>query len=152
MRRHGSSTVGLVVLCGVLSGCGGGSGGSGGPGGGTPASYDGTWLVTVQVDTCYTFTGSATLTVTGGAFAGTLFTYCANAQNGNTYLPASGCGSDISQTVSIGQGAFEDGVVDGNLYLSGGACNGGNGFYGTMSSATAGTAASSWGTVTFAKQ
>jgi len=90
--------------------------------------------------------------VSGGAFAGTLFTYCANARSGDTYLPTSGCGGDISQTVSLGEGAFAGGTVDGNLYLAGGACNGGNGFYGTMGSTTAGTASSYWGTVTFAKQ
>ena len=59
---------------------------------------------------------------------------------------------EAAQTVSIADGAFDGSVVDGNLYLAGGACNGGNGFYGVMSPPTPGTASSYWGTVTFAKQ
>lgn len=152
MKNRGSPTIVALALGGLLLACGG-SGGSNGPGGnGSPQSYDGTWLVTVTIDTCYDFTSTATVTVTGGVFAGNLFTYCANAQSGDTYLTTTTCGADIMQTVSIADGAFDGSVVDGNLYLTGGACNGGNGFYGTMSSSTAGTAGSFWGTVTFAKQ
>jgi hypothetical protein len=150
VKDSGSSTIAALMLGGLLMACGGG--GSDSTGGGTPPSHDGTWLVTVAVDSCYTVTGSGTVTVTGGTFAGTLFTYCANAQSGDTHLTTTGCGSDITQTVSLADGAFTGNVVDGNLFLAGGACNGGNGFYGTMSSSTAGTASSYWGTVTFTKQ
>ena len=154
MKNRGSAAVVALALGGLLVACGG-SGGSGGPGpggGGSPVSYDGTWVVTVSIGTCYEFTSSGTVTVTDGIFEGTLFTYCANARSGATYLPTSGCGADITQTVSIQGGAFDGSVVDGNLFLTGGACNGGNGFYGTMSSASAGTASSYWGTLSFAKQ
>jgi hypothetical protein len=154
MKSGGSSVIVALVLGGLLVACGGSedAGEPGTPGGGEPVSYDGSWLVTVTVATCYDITASGTVTVSGGAFAGTLFTYCANPQSGDTYIPTSGCGTDITQTVSIEDGAFDGSVVDGNLYLAGGACNGGNGFYGTTSSATAGTASSYWGTLTFSKQ
>ena len=151
MKSGRSATIVALALSGTLVACGGSSGGTP-DGNGSPASYDGTWLVTVSIGSCYEFTGSASVTVTDGTFEGTLFTYCANAQSGDTYLPTSGCGADITQTVSIQGGAFDGSVVDGNVYLAGGACNGGNGFYGTMSSTTAGTASSYWGTLTFAKQ
>ena len=152
MEKSGRTKLVAVTLGAVLAACGGG-GGSDSPGGDdSPASYDGTWLVTVQVETCYDVTASGTVTVTGGTFSGTLFTYCANPRSGDTYLPVSGCGTDIQQVVSIQDGLFDRQGVEGNLFLSGDACNGGNGFYGVMASATGGVATSSWGTLTFAKQ
>ncbi len=117
----------------------------------TPASYDGAWNVTVAVSSCYSFRHTVPVTVTGGNFSGTLFAYCAVATNGATRLDTgSGCGSDIRQTVSAA-GRMANRSVDGNLTLSGGACNGSNGFSGSMPSTTAGSAASFWGQLTFAR-
>jgi len=113
-------------------------------------SYDGNWSVLVQINSCYIFSNTATVTVSGGAFSGTLFTYCANAQTGATRLSTTGCGSDISETVSIQQGTMSGSSVAGNLFLAGGACNGGNGFSGGLS-ATSGQAGSFWGTLAFTK-
>ena len=140
----------LFVAAFLLASCGGSAtGGPTGPGGG-PVSYDGNWSVQVQISSCYSFTNTATVTVSGGAFSGTLFTYCANAQNGATRLSTTGCGADISETVSIQQGTMSGSSVGGNLFLSGGACNGGNGFSGGLS-ATSAQAGSFWGTLTFTK-
>jgi len=140
----------LFVAAFVLASCGSGSAGPAGPSGPGPVSYDGNWSVLVQISSCYSFSNTATVTVSGGAFSGTLFTYCANAQTGATRLSTTGCGSDISETVSIQQGAMSGSGVDGNLFLQGSACNGGNGFSGSLS-ATSGQAASFWGTLSFTK-
>lgn len=149
-NRIAWGTVAALALAGLVAGCGGDS--STGGGGGGAVNHDGNWTVTVSITSCYSFTSSGTVTVSGGSFSGTLFTYCANPQSGSTYLPTSGCGTDITQTVSVGQGSMGTNTVEGNLYLAGGACNGGNGFYGTLSSATTGSASSYWGTLTFTKQ
>lgn len=152
MRDRVSSSVWTVGLVALLLACGGSDSSGTTGGGGTGFDYDGNWLVTVHVTSCYDFTGSATVTVVDGAFAGTLFTYCAHPQSGDTYAPVSGCGTDILETVSIQDGLFSGREVEGNLFLAGGACNGGNGFWGTTASATAATASSSWGSLTFTKQ
>ncbi len=143
----------LFVAAILLASCGGSvTGGPGGSsdGGGGSVSYDGNWSVMVQIDSCYSFSNTATVTVSGGAFSGTLFTYCTNAQSGATRLSTTGCGSDISETVSIQQGTMSGSSVAGNLFLAGGACNGGNGFSGGLS-ATSGQAGSFWGTLAFTK-
>jgi hypothetical protein len=142
----------LFVAATLLASCGGSAtGGPGGSsdGGGGSVSYDGNWSVLVQIDTCYSFSDTVTMTVSGGAFSGTLFTYCANAQTGATRLSITGCGSDISETVSIQQGTMSGSSVAGNLFLAG-ACSGGNGFSGGLS-ATSGQAGSFWGTLAFTK-
>jgi hypothetical protein len=154
MGNRASSTMSAVALSALLLACGGSDSSSETPlGGGTGGlDYDGSWLVTVHVTSCYDFTGSATVTVTDGVFADTLFTFCANPRSGDTYAPVSGCGTDIVQTVSIEDGLFSGREVEGNLFLAGGACNGGNGFWGTTASTSAATASSYWGSLTFAKQ
>jgi hypothetical protein len=143
----------LFVTAILLASCGGSA--TGGPGGSSDAgggsvSYDGNWSVLVQINSCYSFSNTATVTVSGSAFSGTLFTYCANAQTGATRLSTTGCGSDISETVSIQQGTMSGSSVAGNLFLTGGACNGGNGFSGGLSAAS-GQAGSFWGTLAFTK-
>jgi hypothetical protein len=143
----------LFVVAILLASCGGSvNGGPGGSsdGGGGSVSYDGNWSVLVQISSCYSFSNTAAVIVSGGAFSGTLFTYCANAQTGATRLSTTGCGSDISETVSIQQGTMSGSSVAGNLFLAGGACNGGNGFSGGLS-ATSGQAGSFWGTLAFTK-
>ena len=143
----------LFVVAILLASCGGSvNGGPGGSsdGGGGSVSYDGNWSVLVQINSCYSFSNTAAVIVSGGAFSGTLFTYCANAQTGATRLSTTGCGSDISETVSIQQGTMSGSSVAGNLFLAGGACNGGNGFSGGLS-ATSGQAGSFWGTLAFTK-
>ena len=107
----------LFVAAILLASCGGSvTGGPGGSsdGGGGSVSYDGNWSVLVQINSCYSFSNTATVTVSGGAFSGTLFTYCANAQTGATRLSTTGCGSDISETVSIQQGTMSGSSVAGN--------------------------------------
>ena len=141
----------IFVAAFLLASCGGSTtSGPTGPTGGGPVSYDGNWSVQVQISSCYSFTNTATVIVSGGAFSGTLFTYCANAQTGATRLSTTGCGSDITETVSIQQGTMSGSSVVGNLFLSGGACSGGNGFSGGLS-ATSGQAGSFWGTLNFTK-
>ena len=140
----------LFVAALMLASCGSGSAGPAGPSGPGPVSYDGNWSVLVQIDSCYSFSNTSTVTVSGGAFSGTLFTYCANAQTGATRLSTTGCGSDISETVSIQQGTMSGSSVGGNLFLTGSACNGGNGFSGSLS-ATSGQAGSFWGSLSFTK-
>jgi hypothetical protein len=143
----------LFVTAFLLASCGGSAtGGPGGSpdGGGGSVSYDGNWSVLVSIDTCYGFSNTATVTVSGGTFSGTLFTYCAVAQTGATRLSTTGCGSDIAETVSIQQGTMTGSSVSGNLFLTGGACSGGNGFSGGLS-ATSGQAGSFWGTLSFTK-
>ncbi len=140
----------LFVAALMLASCGSGSAGPAGPSGPGPVSYDGNWSVLVQIDSCYSFSNTSTVTVSCGAFSGTLFTYCANAQTGATRLSTTGCGSDISETVSIQQGTMSGSSVGGNLFLTGSACNGGNGFSGSLS-ATSGQAGSFWGSLSFTK-
>ncbi len=140
----------LFVAAFVLASCGSGSAGPAGPSGPGPVSYDGNWSVLVQISSCYSFSNTSTVTVSGGTFSGMLFTYCANAQTGATRLSTTGCGSDQSETVSIQQGTMSGSRVDGNLFLAGTACNGGNGFSGSLS-ATSGQAGSFWGTLSFTK-
>src|SRR4051812_19309026 len=109
----------------------------GGPTDGGSVSYDGTWIVTVDITACYDFNHTGSVKVTNGAFSGKLFTYCAVATNGATRIDTgAGCGADISEAVTI-SGTMAK-TVEGNLTLTGGACNGANGFSGFMSSTTAG--------------
>ncbi len=123
----------LFVAAFVLASCGSGSAGPAGPSGPGPVSYDGNWSVLVQISSCYSFSNTSTVTVSGA-----------------TRLSTTGCGSDQSETVSIQQGTMSGSRVDGNLFLAGTACNGGNGFSGSLS-ATSGQAGSFWGTLSFTK-
>ena len=130
-------------------GCGSSDGGPNDGGSGSP---DGTWSVEVAISSCYSFTGTGVITVSGGSFSGRLFGYCAVATNGATRLePSSGCAGDETEEVTI-DGTFSAGQVSGNLTLTGGACNGGNGFEGFLSSSSAATAGDAWGTLTFTKE
>ena len=110
----------------------------------TPKDINGEWLVTCNITSCYTATVSKIITVTDGSFDDEIGTY---SSYGDT------------ETVSI-QGTFEvrgtsSYTVSGNEYLSGSACNGGNGFYGIISTASdpiTGDSPSSWGTIHWEKQ
>ena len=66
----------LFVAALMLASCGSGCAGPAGPSGPGPVSYDGNWSVLVQIDSCYSFSNTSTVTVSGGAFSGTPFTYC----------------------------------------------------------------------------
>ncbi len=117
---------------------------------GTPGSHDGTWNLQVAIDTCYVFTHTVPITISGGTFSGHLFQYCANAVDGTTRLGNNDCGADITEDVSVDL-TVTGNAIDGNLTLAGDACNGANGFSGSFDTTTTGSAGSAWGTLTFSQ-
>ena len=103
---------------------------------------DGKWLVTADVGSCGSAKGSDTVIVSGGRFTNAkIFSY-----------PVSGGTETVTITGTIAKGNLYL-IVEGNEFLSGTSCNGGNGFYGFLqTSQTSGTVASAWGTLKFVKQ
>ncbi len=131
----------LLAAVGALS-CGMPGSGSGSNGGGSLPDPDGNWQVTAHVTSCMDATGTATVQVTGGSYNAQIFSY--NLQ---------GC----SQAVSI-QGTLTKGnshlVVEGNEFLTGGCCNGGNGYFGYLElngSSVGGMVSSAWGSLDWKK-
>lgn len=123
----------------------------------TAATNDGMWNLQVVIRTCYEFTNTTPITITGGKFSGPLFRYCWNAKTGATWLSGGGaCGTSDqywigAQDVSVNL-AVTGSNIDGSLTLAGSGCNGSNGFSsGRFDTATHGSAVSSWGTLTFSK-
>ena len=116
----------------------------------TAGSHDGVWNLEVAITSCYVFTHTVPITISGGAFSGPLFQYCSNPVSGATRLGNNDCGADLAEDVSVDL-TVTGNQIDGNLTLAGGGCNGANGFSGTFDSATTGQAASFWGTLTFTK-
>ena len=134
----------LLLLLGVAAASAGCQALSTSVGGSSTSSLpepDGVWLVTAHVTTCYDATGADTVRVSGGRFTNAkIFSY---SRSGN------------SETVTI-TGTITKGniylIVQGNEFLTGTACNGGNGFYGFLETTpTSGTVASAWGSLTFVK-
>lgn len=117
----------------------------------TNEDYDGSWNVEVQIDACYSFTGVSSIVVSNQSFSATLLSYCANVRDGATRLaPSTGCVSgEVEETVSV-TGTFDGDRVDGNMFLTGGSCQGGNGYEGFVQNDNA-TAGSAWGSLTLVK-
>jgi len=110
----------------------------------TATDINGNWLVTCTISTCYNATVSKTITVSDGKFDAVIGSYTLYGQ---------------TESVSV-KGTLEivnnNGIeASGNEFLTGSACNGGNGFYGTINSTKnpiSGDSPSSWGNIHWEKQ
>ena len=114
----------------------------------TSTDIDGDWLVTCTITSCYNATVSNTITVSDGKFDAEIGSYTIT----HPSYPQ-------TQSVSI-QGTLKivssTGIeASGNEFLSGSACNGGNGFYGIFNSTKkpiSGNSPSSWGNIHWGKK
>ena len=109
----------------------------------TSTDIDGDWLVTCIITSCGNATVSNTITVSDGKFDAEIGSYT----EAHPYYPQTQSVSIQGTLIIVSSNGIE---ASGNEFLSGSACNGGNGFYGIFNSTKkpiSGDSPSYWGNI-----